>query len=303
MQPIAQQWQQDFQQHLAFERRLSPHTCKAYGRDLAEMVAFADQQNLTHWSDVHSQHVRLFVMYLNRRGLAAKSIQRMLSTLRVFYDFLLRKRLLKVNPVEAVTGPKVEKKLPSVLGVDELGQLLNFPQDDPLACRDLAMMELFYSSGLRLAELAGLTLDRLDLSAAQLRVIGKGNKERELPIGRFAVEALQRWLKVRAGMVEPDQQAVFVSQQGQRLSVRSIQQRLRQRGLQQGVTGRLYPHRLRHSFASHLLESSGDIRAVQELLGHANLSTTQIYTHLDFQHLAQVYDQAHPRARKTKDKP
>jgi len=297
------EWQQKFHDYLAFERRLSPHTCKAYGRDLQLLISFADEQHLAHWPEIQTQHFRHFVAQLHRRGLAPKSIQRVLSSLRVFYGFLLRKRLVKANPVEAVTGPKVEKKLPSVLGVDEMSQLLNVDASDPLACRDLAIMELFYSSGLRLAELVGLDLDRLDLNAGQLKVLGKGSKERELPIGRFAIQALNQWLVQRATLANMDEKAVFVSQRGSRLSVGAIQNRLRQWGIKQGLNGRLHPHRLRHSFASHLLESSGDIRAVQELLGHANISTTQIYTHLDFQHLAQVYDQAHPRAKKSKDKP
>lgn len=284
--------------YLANEKRYSAHTCQAYARDLADFVAFAKENAIPDWQAVHSQNMRLFVASLNREGQSPKSIQRKLSSLRSFYRYLMREGLAKNNPVEGVKSPKAGKKLPNVLDVDQMQSLLSPQVDDIASIRDLAMLELFYGCGLRLSELANLGKNDVDFAENMVRVTGKGNKMRLVPMGKHAKQALLAWLKVRHQWAEHDQNALFLSQRGKRIANRSIQARLKFWGDKTGLGSSLHPHRLRHSFASHLLESSGDIRAVQELLGHANLSTTQIYTHLDFQHLAQVYDKAHPRAKK-----
>lgn len=295
-------WVTRFINHLADERRLSPHTLSNYRRDLEQLLLFCRQQQITAWSALTAHHVRGLVAWRHRAGQGGRSIQRELSALRSFFKYLLREGEVTISPAVGISAPKSPRKLPDVLDVDQMGQLLTPPLNDPLALRDHAMMELLYSSGLRLAELVGLDLHDVDIADGTVRVTGKGAKTRVIPVGRLALEALQHWLPKRAGLAPPDQSALFVSRDGARLSHRSVQQRLKQRGLQQGVAVQVHPHRLRHSFASHLLESSGDLRAVQELLGHANISTTQIYTHLDFQHLAQVYDKAHPRAKRQRDK-
>ncbi len=288
-----------FLRHLALERRLSPRTVEAYGRDLKDMAAWLDQQQLG-WRQLGQAQVRAWAAQRHRQGLSAKSLQRRLAALRAFYRYLKREGQVDGNPATGVRAPKVERKLPATLDVDQMTQLLELPGGDPLALRDQAMMELLYSSGLRLAELVSLDLADLDLQDAMLEVTGKGGKTRRLPVGSKALEAIRRWLRARPSLAAADEQALFVSRRGRRLSPRSVQSRLAKRALEQGSPRHVHPHLLRHSFASHLLESSGDLRAVQELLGHANISTTQIYTHLDFQHLAQVYDQAHPRARRKK---
>lgn len=286
---------------LQTERQLSPHTLNNYRRDLKQLVAFCLEQELADWPQLDSQHIRQYVAQRHRRGLAAKSLQRELSALRGFFDFLIREGRLPGNPARDVQAPRVKRKLPQTLDVDKTAALLDETEadkQDPLWTRDRAILELFYSSGLRLSELVQLNLEQLDLREARVRVHGKGNKERDLPIGRQALAALRAWLAVRQGMSLEDPQALFVSRHGRRISARNIQKRLRERARKLGLDVPVHPHMLRHSFASHLLESSGDLRAVQELLGHADIATTQIYTHLDFQHLAKVYDQAHPRARK-----
>lgn len=288
-------WLDKFYQKLS-NRNLSEHTLKNYQRDLNKLVTFCDAQSLSHWNEMDEQHIRLHVSQCHRKGLSGKSLQRALSSMRTFFAFLIEQGALKFNPAKQVKAPKTARKLPQTLDVDRVTQLLNIKGNDDLAVRDRAMFELFYSSGLRLSELTGLNVDSL-LSDNQLRVLGKGHKERILPVGSKAVEALQKWLAIRHKLAGEDQQALFVSQKGSRLSPRAVQQRLRHWVLKQGIDAHVHPHMLRHSFASHLLESSGDLRAVQELLGHADISTTQIYTHLDFQHLARVYDQAHPRAK------
>lgn len=283
---------------LTVERRLSAHTVAAYRRDLQCALEFIAQQGIEAWQQVLPAHVRALAAARHRMGLSGRSIQRELSALRSLFKFLLREGEVDSNPVVGVAAPKTPRKLPQVFDVDAVGQLLDVKSSDPLISRDLAMMELMYSSGLRLAELVGLNLHDVDRDDAMVRVTGKGGKTRLVPVGRQALAALADWLPRRANLAPADQLALFVSLHGKRLSPRTVQQRFSQHGLRQGAAGRLHPHRLRHSFASHLLESSGDLRAVQELLGHANLSTTQIYTHLDFQRLAQVYDVAHPRARR-----
>ena len=245
-------------------------------------------------------HIRNFAGSRRRRGVSARSLHRSLSAIRGFYTFLQREQLIENNPVADVSGPSIEKKLPNLLDVDEINRLLNEGPQNPLKLRDYAMMELMYSSGLRLAEMVNLNLDAIDLNQGQVQVLGKGNKTRYLPIGANACKALHRWLEARPNIVAEGELAVFINNRGNRLSPRAVQQRMAQIGKEQGLDKHVHPHMLRHSFASHLLESSGDLRAVQEMLGHADISTTQIYTHLDFQHLAQVYDKAHPRAKKSK---
>lgn len=287
-------------QYLASERRMSPHTIAAYGRDLALLVAHAQQQQIgaiDHWREFH---IRSLLASLHGRGLSGRSLQRALSAWRQFFTWLGGRRLVESNPVATVRAPKSPRKLPKTLDVDQMSRLLAIEDDSWLARRDSAMLELFYSSGLRLAELAGLDLPALDLAEGLVRVTGKGSKVRVVPVGRLAVAALRQWLVVRAQQLPPGSQqlAVFIGQKGVRLGVRAIQLRLQHYSQQQGMDAPVHPHMLRHAFASHMLESSGDLRAVQELLGHASISTTQVYTHLDFQHLAKVYDAAHPRAQR-----
>ena len=286
--------------HLATERRQSPHTCSGYRRDLERLMSWLGEQTpaITGWDELQIEDVRRHVAFLNRSGQSGRSIARTLSAIRGFYDYLLRERRVRANPALDVRAPKSGRRLPVAADADQLGYLLGVAPDDPLEARDLAMFELLYSSGLRLSELTGLDLGRLDLVSGEVRVLGKGSRERLLPVGRKARAALQHWLSLRGALAATAEPAVFVSQRGQRISTRSVQARLERWGLKQGADQRLHPHMLRHSFASHLLESSGDLRAVQEMLGHADIATTQIYTHLDFQHLSRVYDQAHPRARR-----
>lgn len=287
-----------FAGHLADERRLAPLTCSHYRRHLDAFAEHCRQSGVTEWTEVDVHLVRAFVARQHRRGNSGKTLQAVLAAIRSLFNYLLREGQVHHNPAQDVRAPRNGRKLPDPLDVDQVAQLLQPPGADPLACRDHAMMELLYSSGLRLAELVAADVNHLDPREALIRVTGKGAKERIVPVGRAALEALGAWLNVRAGLAATGQPALFVSRTGHRLSARSVQQRLHRRGSERGVPGRLHPHKLRHSFASHMLESSGDLRGVQELLGHSDISTTQIYTHLDFQHLATVYDRAHPRAKK-----
>jgi len=289
----------EFECHLRDERQLSPHTLSNYHRDLLSVIRFCDEQAISRWRELQPSLVRAFAAQAHRRGLSGRSIQRKLSALRSFCRYLVRQGELSHNPAQDIRAPKTPHKLPHSLDVDRIQGLLDGKADNWLAQRDLAMMELMYSSGLRLAELVNLDLQQLDLRQGEARVLGKGRKTRIVPIGRKAVEVLQSWLKTRANHCDASESALFINRTGTRLGPRSVQQRMRRWALQHGLDSRLHPHALRHSFATHMLESSGDLRAVQELLGHANLSTTQIYTHLDFQRLAEVYDKAHPRARKS----
>jgi len=291
-------WIDKFIGHLEYERRLSPLTCKHYRRDLVALAAFCDENGLALWSDLDSEHVRAFSGTSYRRGLSARSIQRRLSAARTFYRYLLREKHVKMNPVTSVPAPKHGKRLPENLDADRMARLLDIPGEGAIVDRDRAMLELLYSSGLRLAELTDLNIGDIDTRDATVQVTGKGNKDRIVPVGRKALEALARWYKTRPEMAAPDEVALFVSNRGQRLSQRSVQARVTHWAKRQGIDSKVYPHLFRHSFATHLLESSHDLRGVQELLGHSNISTTQIYTHLDFQHLAQIYDKTHPRARK-----
>ena len=283
-----------FLDHLRHERGLSPHTVLAYGRDLTRLRAgFAGD-----WPELDPTTLRRIAAGLARCGSNPRTIQRFLSAVRSFGEWAVREGLLESNPAASLRGPKLGRPLPRGLDVDQAGRAMAQPGGDALELRDRAMLELFYSSGLRLSELTGLDLGSLDLEAGLVRVLGKGRRERTVPVGRLAREALRAWLALRPGWAAPQEGALFVSRRGGRLGNRAVQSRLALAGLRAGLGERLHPHRLRHAFASHMLESSGDLRAVQELLGHADLATTQIYTHLDFQHLAQVYDNAHPRARR-----
>jgi integrase/recombinase XerC len=280
------------------ERQLSPHTASAYQRDLAALVEYCKAQGLTAWGALDSQHVRSFAAQCHRRGLAPRSIQRRLSAVRSLCRFLIREGELAHEPAAGVQAPRARKRLPTTLDADTMARLLEFRSDERLGVRDKAIMELFYSSGLRLAELLGLDLTDLDLRDRTVRVMGKGRKARIVPVGRQAAAALARWLQERAALAAVDETAVFVGVNGRRLGPRIVQKRIASWARLQGLPEHVHPHMFRHSFASHLLESSGDLRAVQELLGHANISTTQVYTHLDFQHLARIYDASHPRAKR-----
>lgn len=291
-----------FEQHLRSERQLSPHTLSNYGRDVRRLLDWCKSNGLEETQAVNVHHIRQALGQLHRQGLGGKSLQRWLSSVRTFFTFCLKHRWAKNNPALGLSAPKTTKKLPKTLDVDQIGHYLDIKTTDWITARDSAMVELLYSSGLRLAELVGLNLTDLDIPAAMVRVTGKGSKVRDLPIGKYALQALGVWLNYRANLVNANEPAVFINNQGGRISPRTVQQRLAKLSLQQGMDQRIHPHMLRHSFASHLLESSRDLRAVQELLGHANISTTQIYTHLDFQHLAKVYDSAHPRAQKKSGK-
>ncbi len=294
-------WLERFHNHLAHERRMSPRTLESYQRDLRQIMAWCRGQGIADWAELDQHQVRAYVAWRHRRGLSGKSLQRELSALRSLYRYLLREGAVNQNPAQGVRAPKSEQRLPATLDADQLAHLLDVPGSDALELRDLAMLELMYSSGLRLAELVSVNLGDIDFDDASLEVTGKGAKTRRLPVGRQALKALGHWLGARANLAAPGEPALFVGRRGKRLGRRAVQQRLHRWALRTGSPRDLHPHLLRHSFASHLLESSGDLRAVQELLGHADISTTQIYTHLDFQHLAQVYDQAHPRARRRKN--
>jgi integrase/recombinase XerC len=285
-----------FLSHLAHERRLSPHTVEGYAHDVRILLELAGETPLAQ-IDVH--RARRMVAQLHARGLGGRSLARMLSAWRSFFRYLARDHGATRNPFQGLRAPRSARTLPKALSPDEAAQLLRAPEGgDPMALRDRAMFELFYSSGLRLSELTGATLDNLDLEQQNIRVTGKGSKTRVVPIGTFAVSALRQWLAERAALAPVTERAVFVNAAGRAVSPRTVQHRLKRWAVQQGLSRPVHPHMLRHSFASHLLQSSGDLRAVQEMLGHASISTTQVYTHLDFQHLAKVYDAAHPRAKR-----
>ena len=285
-------------EHLRVERRASPHTVSNYARDLRAVARSAEARGVAGWGALEAPAVRSIVAEQHREGISGRSLARRLSAVRGLYNHLLRLGLASSNPAQDVLAPKSGRSLPATLDPDEVSRLLAQNLSDPMICRDLAMFELMYSSGLRLAELVGIDLADLDLSVGQVRVTGKGGKVRDLPVGEHAVEAINKWLGYRRSMPGADERAVFLSSRGRRIAPRTVQMRLKKLAESQGLDRDCYPHMLRHSFASHLLESSGDLRAVQELLGHADIGTTQIYTHLDFQHLAKVYDESHPRARR-----
>jgi integrase/recombinase XerC len=298
MTPASLEWLGRFRRHLTSERNLSRHTAAAYARDLAALARFCDAQRLESWSELDSQHVRVFAAQSHARGLDPRSIQRRLAAVRSFYNFLLTERAVARNPGLEVRAPKAKRRLPATIDADQMARLLELPAGEPLVMRDRAILELFYSSGLRLAELAGLAVGDVDLKDRTVKVLGKGSRARIVPVGRMALRALQGWLSERAGLARPDQAALFIGRSGRRLGARAIQLRVAYWARRQGLPMHVHPHLFRHSFASHLLESGGDLRGVQEMLGHANMATTQIYTHLDFQHLARIYDATHPRARR-----
>jgi integrase/recombinase XerC len=308
--PDADQARADFLSHLTLERNMSAHTRSNYARDLKALAGWCDKFGLSDWTGVDHAHVRVFAARCHAAGLGPRSIQRRLSAIRSFYVYLQREGHAEgrqvVNPALDVRAPKTPKRLPRTLDADQMAKVLETvptttdAEDPALAIRDLAIMELLYSSGLRLAELTALDLSALDLTDRMVRVTGKGRKTRIVPVGGKAVAALKRWLTARNGLAKPDETAVFLGRNGRRLGARAIQLRLAALAQRQGLPVKLHPHLFRHSFATHLLESSQDLRGVQELLGHADISTTQVYTHLDFQHLANIYDKAHPRARRRK---
>jgi integrase/recombinase XerC len=291
-------WIDRFLSHLVHERRVSSHTVSAYRHDLLALAEFATKRGIDTWGGLDHQQLRTFAAALHGAGLNPRSIQRRLSAARTFYEYLMREGECSRNPALDVRAPKPKKRLPATLDADQMGRLLAFRVDDSLSVRDKAIMELFYSSGLRVSELVGLEVLGLDLADRTVRVLGKGDKTRIVPVGRQAIDALKRWLKERQGVVKPDVQALFVGRWGRPLSARAVQLRVAAWGRRQGIGVHMHPHMFRHSFATHLLESSGNLRGVQELLGHADIGTTQVYTHLDFQHLATVYEAAHPRARR-----
>lgn len=287
-----------FLRHLRTERRLSNLTAGSYRHDLLALADFCAAQRLRSWSSLDSQHVRVFAARQHARDLSPRSIRRQLSALRTFFAFLIREGEIRVNPALDVRAPKAARHLPHTLDADQMQRLLEVRTRDGLDVRDKAMLELLYSSGLRLQELVVLDRGDLDLADRTVRVTGKGNKVRILPVGRCALDALKVWLKERGALAAVDEEALFVGRNGRRLGARAVQLRVEQWARRAGLGVRAHPHLFRHSFATHLLESSGDLRGVQELLGHANISTTQVYTHLDFQHLARIYDASHPRARR-----
>jgi len=281
--------------HLTFERGLSPLTRENYARDIKVLLELTGEQPLT---EIQPANIRRFIGTLHGRNLGGKSIARMLSSWRGFFNYLIQHRDFSNNPCIGMKAPKSPKTLPQALSIDQSVKFVSLEGDDTLTLRDHAIVELFYSSGLRLAELIGLDINALDFAEGTVTVTGKGNKTRIIPMGSHAISAMQQWLQARAQIAKADAHAVFITQQGRRISARAVQYRLKEWAIKQGINSNMHPHMLRHSFATHVLQSSGDLRAVQEMLGHANISTTQVYTHLDFQHLAKVYDAAHPRARK-----
>jgi len=312
MTPVALEWVARFRRYMSSERRLSRHTDSNYARDLAALVKFCDDRALQDWTALDSQHIRLFAAKSHAGGLSPRSVQRRLSAVRSFYDFLLRENHerrdaaagdnsarsgVTRNPAHDVRAPKASKRMPESLDPDQMARLLEIPPGDEFVTRDHAIMELLYSSGLRLAELVGLNVGDL-LADRTVRVLGKGSKERIVPVGSVAAAVLAKWLQERAALAKPDETALFVGRGGKRLGPRAVQARVAQWARRQGLEMRVYPHLFRHSFATHLLESSRELRGVQELLGHTDISTTQVYTHLDFQHLARTYESSHPRARK-----
>jgi len=288
-------------QFLNFERNLSALTRENYARDIKQLIKLADSiVEPTALNELQNIHIRRFIITLHSKGLGGKSLARMLSSWRGFFNFLVQRHQFEANPVIGLRAPKSPKALPQVLSIEQATKLVDISDDAILSIRDHAILELFYSSGLRLSELVNLNINALDFIDGTVTVTGKGEKTRIVPMGNFAMAAIQKWLQIRVNYAKNDaaNKAVFIGLQGRRVGARNLQLRLKEWSIKQGIHSSVHPHMLRHSFASHLLQSSGDLRAVQEMLGHANISTTQIYTHLDFQHLSKTYDAAHPRARK-----
>ncbi len=287
--------------YITTEKQLSIHTQTNYKRDLEKFIQYCTTYSLTQLNTIKVQHIRQMVAHFHRQGLGGKSLSRWLSALRSFFEFAIRNAWMTNNPADAIQAPRSPKKLPKTLDVDQAAQFVAIEGDSVLALRDRALLELIYSSGLRLAEAVGLNILDIDLNDALVTVTGKGNKTRVLPIGSHAITAIKAWLPQRKLYLKTENAALFITQRGTRITHRAVQLRMQQLSIRQGMDTPVHPHMLRHSFASHMLESSSDLRLVQEMLGHANISTTQIYTHLDFQHLAKVYDSAHPRAQRKKN--
>ncbi|MEQ1488233.1 MAG: tyrosine recombinase XerC [Methylotenera sp.] len=287
----------DYLQHLSFERGLSALTLKNYARDIQLLESLAENTALDL---IKNTQIRRFIATLHGRGLSGKTIARALSAWRGFYDYLIHHKGFTQNPVMGLRAPKSAKTLPQALSTDQAVKFVDIKGDGLLEQRDHAILELFYSSGLRLAELVNLDIDKLDFSEGTVIVTGKGNKTRIVPMGSHAMSAIQTWLQRRTmiKIADANPRALFVTQQGRRITPRAVQYRVKEWAIKQEINTDMHPHLLRHSFATHVLQSSQDLRAVQEMLGHANISTTQVYTHLDFQHLATIYDKAHPRAKK-----
>lgn len=279
-------------------KNASEHTCSGYKRDIEMFFQYMEASPGYCWRETEAFDIRAYAAEIFKKGQSAKTVSRKLSSLRRFFGFLLEKTIIDKNPTDGVSAPKSPKKLPSLLEIEQIGSLVNLQGDDPFSLRDKAIMELFYSSGMRLSELAALNLIDLCNNESSLKIKGKGEKERIIFIGKMARRAIDNWIDIRLSLAKPDSDALFVSKDGARLGVRGIQKMIKKRALEQGIDINTHPHLLRHSFASHILQSSGDLRAVQEMLGHTNIGTTQIYTHLDFQYLSEAYDKAHPRARK-----
>jgi len=287
-------------EYLNVEKRYSPHTVSNYRRDLNAVASDLKKRDVADWSAVSSYELRTVISRQHAQGLSGRSLARRLSAVRSLYKYLIRHKHVEANPVVDVPAPKDQKRLPETLQIEDIQRLFALDGDDILLLRDRALFELMYSSGLRLAEVVQLDIDSIDMQSGMVTVIGKGSKTRNLPVGEAALDAVRDWKSRRSElqMGAAIDKALFISNRGSRLSPRSVQQRLKTMAARTGISHNLYPHLLRHSFASHLLESSGDLRAVQELLGHVDINTTQVYTHLDFQHLARVYESAHPRATK-----
>lgn len=292
----------DFLKYARDVRALSPYTVYNYTRDLKNLKVFLEDRQTNTVKDVNESDIRDWVSKLNKSGLAKTTIQRNLSAARSFFNYLHREKIIEKNPIPSVIITRKSRKLPKTLDVDQVSKLFQKKKDNLLDFRDIAIAELFYSSGLRLSELVDVNVGDIDRNTKLLTVVGKGKKTRTVPIGKRAIEAIDNWLSKQSTIKKlSENDPLFVSSRGSRISIRTVQNRLRLLGIKTGIQQSIHPHMLRHSFASHLLESSGDLRAIQELLGHSNISTTQIYTHLDFQHLSKSYDNAHPRARRQKN--
>lgn len=290
-----QKYLQGYLAWLRNEKHYSELTAENYARDLGHLFELSASTTL---GDLKIHHIRRYIAQLHSSGLGGRSLARLLSAWRGFFNYLLRDHGFTDNPCTGLRAPKSPKSLPQVLSPDEATRLVDLPAHTPVAIRDKAMFELFYSSGLRLAELVSLDPEQLELTEGIVRVTGKGSKTRIVPLGSFAIQALQSWLAVRAQLAKTSEPALFVGTRGLRISPRVVQLCMKQWGIKMGISSSVHPHMLRHSFATHVLQSSGDLRAVQEMLGHASISTTQVYTHLDFQYLSKIYDAAHPRAKR-----
>ena len=288
---------EEYRKFISFEKRLSPSSVKSYLRDINELFKLDKNKGLDSYT---IEDIRKNIATLHSKGLSGKSLSRVISSWRGLFNFLIHKYKFKINPTLGIKAPKIKKLLPQTLSVDQTVKLVDIKDDSFLGLRDHAILELFYSSGLRLSELINLNKNDINFDDGTITVIGKGNKERVVPVGSFATKAIKKWLKIRKNIsgLTSETEILFLSQNAKKLTSRAIQYRLKFWAIKQGIPENIHPHLLRHSFASHLLQSSQDLRAVQELLGHANISTTQIYTHLDFQHLSKIYDKAHPRAKK-----